>query len=372
MEQLLKIRCILFPQIREVLFIDSNHEECANNDVVRLAAPVQGPVWLEAHALALFVADQAHRAVLVRVKHLNVAAHSVLQSCKLVVNVNAFRGLSRLNSQCFHGSNLLSCRQRFTIPCNAERIRIHLCAAEPAALHGHHHFDPVRLPGAAPIDAFIQRPAVRLLESLGFLFGFEKLVAVHKSNLLVVELIGFTAVFDDIAMVRCAEHSNALLVHIFDGQFSANERHHNLDGFGAGQILSVTVWPQGVAIKALLADGFCVRFCPEVRLCITDTTDVIETLGADSLKPFEPDCPAALRGIGFYALFFPYPPNNQLNAFLVPPLRETVKNHADDFDAIGQVHLAKLTLASGHCRGVEVIPLRQVLVHLCREHLVDV
>ena len=97
MEQLLKIRCILFPQIREVLFIDSNHEECANNDVVRLAAPVQGPVWLEAHALALFVADQAHRAVLVRVKHLNVATHSVLQGFKFVANVNAFRGLSRLN-----------------------------------------------------------------------------------------------------------------------------------------------------------------------------------------------------------------------------------------------------------------------------------
>ena len=97
MEQLLKIRCILFPQIREVLFIDSNHEECANNDVVRLAAPVQGPVWLEAHALALLVADQAHRAVLVRVKHLNVATHSVLQGFKFVANVNAFRGLSRLN-----------------------------------------------------------------------------------------------------------------------------------------------------------------------------------------------------------------------------------------------------------------------------------
>ena len=81
------------------------------------------------------------------------------------------------------------------------------------------------------------------------------------SVLLSVQLVPSAAIADDVPVIRRAEHLNALLVHVLDAQFPANERNGNLDGLGVGHVLILAARALCIAAHPYLANGFRIRFC---------------------------------------------------------------------------------------------------------------
>jgi len=173
-------------------------------------------------------------------------------------------------------------------------------------------------------------------------------------------------------MVRRAEHFNALLVHVLDAKLPANEPHRNFDGFSVGHVLSLAARPLRIAAHTDFADRFGVRFRPIELVGISVAVHLVEPLAADLFQASVPNRVDAIGHIWPNALFLGYAANEQLNALLIPLLGKSAGHNADDLSSVGQIDLGQFTLAPIHACGVEAISLRQVLVHLCREHLVDV
>ena len=99
MEKLL----VLLRQFRgqgcKILLAKTYHQKSPSNDIVHLPVFIpQGTVQGQTHELAIVIADDSHR-VCKGVNSSNRAAHRLLQSLQVVINLDLLRMLSRCNFQ---------------------------------------------------------------------------------------------------------------------------------------------------------------------------------------------------------------------------------------------------------------------------------
>ena len=99
MEKLL----VLLRQFRgqgcKILLAQTHHQKVSGNGIVHLPVLIpQGTVQGQSHELALVIADDSHR-VCKGVNSSNRAAHRLLQSLQVVINLDLLRMLSRCNFQ---------------------------------------------------------------------------------------------------------------------------------------------------------------------------------------------------------------------------------------------------------------------------------
>ena len=173
-------------------------------------------------------------------------------------------------------------------------------------------------------------------------------------------------------MIRRAEHLNALLVHVLDAQFPANERNGNLDGLGVGHVLILAARALCIAAHPYLANGFRIRFCAIELVGISISIHFVEALAADRLQAVIPNRVDAVSYIPTYVLFLGHTADKQFRSLLIPAIGKGSKQNSNYLRTVGQINLGGFTLAPTHACCVEVISTRQVLAYFSGEHFVDV
>ena len=99
MEKLLVLLCHLRGQGCKIFLAQPHHEKSSGNDIVHFSVFIpKGTVQGQSHELALVIADDGHR-VCKGVNGINRAAHRLLQSFQVVIDLDLLRMLSRRNLQ---------------------------------------------------------------------------------------------------------------------------------------------------------------------------------------------------------------------------------------------------------------------------------